>query len=196
MTRCCSARRTCNELSNSRHRCRNGDLAVARAGRIVRNDELHSALTDQIRQCLDFSEIPDYVRNQRSGEAAACLKEILDRIDLPAERDIPGKEELAEATAAGQPLKRWKIPGTDISIVRVAEGPKTGAFLFSAGTIRRAPMLYQRIKKHPYKPGASEGLYRWFLCDPGPKMAPLVRLLPKSLRIGGEGRHAPWQWVA
>jgi hypothetical protein len=40
------------------------------------------------------------------------LKEILNRIDIPAFADIPDREAMAR-----QPSKRWRLPNTEIDIV-------------------------------------------------------------------------------
>ena len=68
------------------------------------------------------------------AEAAVCLKEVLDRVTLPAAEKIPGPEDL-QALEGGEPLARWQIPGTKITIGRVAEGPQRGEYLFTTETV-------------------------------------------------------------
>ena len=170
-------------------------MGEERRGVRKRDQQVHSAIGARIYACLNLKEVPDFVRKQTAGEAAACLKELLDRIELPALEDIPGAEEIAEAAASGTPINRWVIPSTQIAIERVREGPFEGAFLFSPETVAKAPELYRRVKDFPYRPGASEGIYRWFLSEPGTLVKPLVKLLPAGMQDGGDGRHAPWQWL-
>ena len=62
---------------------------------------------------------------------------------------------------------RWTIPHTEISVVRVAEGPRQGEFLFTPGTVDRLPKFYQRVQHLPYKPGASENIYESYIYSPG-----------------------------
>ena len=53
---------------------------------------------ERILDCMDVSELAAFAREQRAGEVAACLKEILDRVDLPRWEEIP---DTAEIQAAG-----------------------------------------------------------------------------------------------
>ena len=86
------------------------------------------------------------------------LKEILDRVALPPEEEIPGDNEVAE-----NGLARWTIPNTGIVIKRIGEGPRTGEFLFAAETVERLDVLYRGVKHLPYKPGATPDLYDAYL---------------------------------
>ena len=71
------------------------------------------------------------------------LKEILDRIELPPDSEIPGEEEVADKEKA---ITRWTIPNTRIMIARVEEGPRAGEFLFTAETVSRLDQFYERAK--------------------------------------------------
>jgi MscS family membrane protein len=97
--------------------------------------ELLSALT-QILRCLDLSDLPEYAREDYAAEAAACLKEILDRTPLPTAEQIPGPENLQSGD--GEPIAQWQIPNTKLSIARVLEGPRRGEYLFAPGTVLQA----------------------------------------------------------
>ncbi len=46
-----------------------------------------------------MSELPAFAREERAGEVAACLKEILDRVELPAWDQIPDTTEIESAAA-------------------------------------------------------------------------------------------------
>ena len=100
----------------------------------------HRPLVRGILDCLDTSELPDYARDDIASEAAACLKEILDRVALPAFDEIP---DVAAIEAAGGPEKlfKWQIPGTRLTIARVEEGPQKHEYLFTPGTVERAFVL-------------------------------------------------------
>lgn len=103
---------------------------------------------------LDLSTTPDSdswgVRTQRM----LLLKELLDRIELPPDNEIPGKSKVTE-----DGVTQWTIPDTAITIARVETGPRAGEFLFSAGTVERLQRFYANAKHLPYKPGASAGIY-------------------------------------
>ncbi len=112
-------------------------------------------------QTLDFSATPDgssgVVRTQR----LLYLKEILDRIELSPNDQIPGADEVAEGGVSA-----WTIPGTRITIRRIEDGPRAGEFLFSAGSVQRLDRLYRQVKHLPYKPGASAvGIYEEFIAS-------------------------------
>jgi MscS family membrane protein len=157
--------------------------------------ELLSALT-QILRCLDLSDLPEYAREDYAAEAAACLKEILDRTPLPTAEQIPGPENLQSGD--GEPIAQWQIPNTKLSIARVLEGPRRGEYLFAPGTVLQAKKIYEEVKRQPYRSEGqpvSPGLYDWFLSAPGdPMIAAWVDWLPDGYqrRIFG---LAIWQWL-
>ncbi len=103
---------------------------------------------------LDFSTTPDSDSWGVRGERVSLLKELLDRIELPPESEIPGKAEVADGT-----LTQWTIPDTSITIEKIERGPQTGQFLLSADTVQRLKRLYRNAKHLPYKPGATVGWY-------------------------------------
>ena len=88
-----------------------------------------------------------------AAERAIQLKEILDRIELPSFDSIPDRN-----AAAGLPSKRWRLPETEIDIALIENGPRSGEYLVSAGTVDRLPEFYERVKKLPYKPGPAAEL--------------------------------------
>jgi len=105
-------------------------------------------------QALDYSATPDgdswYVRNRRM----ALLQEVLARIELPPASQIPGDDQVADGS-----ITQWTIPGTEITIARIASGPRTGQFLFSAATVLDLDRLYRQAKDLPYRQGATPGIY-------------------------------------
>ena len=84
---------------------------------------------EHLLRCLDLSETPDYLREYAGKEAAVCLKEVFDRIELPAPEEIPDYKAV-KAEAGTDVLERWTIPHTDISIVKLIEGPRKGDYVF------------------------------------------------------------------
>lgn len=123
---------------------------------------------------LDLSELPAALANQVSESRVLQLKEILDRIDLPAFDQVPDAAAMEEAE-----LDRWSIPGTEITIARVKEGARAGEWLFSPQTVTRLPGFYQKVQHLAYKPGATEGWYERY-------------------RYGGGGMYKiiPYRWMA
>ncbi|MEW4529995.1 mechanosensitive ion channel family protein [Maioricimonas sp. JC845] len=153
-------------------------------------------LADRVVSCLDTSQLPEYARDYFAAEAAVCLKEVLDRIPLPLPEEIPGVESL-EGTAGAEPFTRWQVPGTQITISRMQDGPRRGEFLFSAETVSQAPQFYERFLSRPYRTEGrevSEGFYEWWLSSPAhPLVAEWVAALPDWSRRRILGA-AIWQW--
>ncbi len=152
-------------------------------------------LVNELLRTLDLSEEPEFARETTGKEAAACIKEILDRSRVPPLDQIPGPDELQADTDSGL-LERWRVPGTDLVIHRVTEGPRSGDYLFSPTSITNAIRNYDFVKDLPYKKGASRDFYAWYLTSPGPRIAPLVNAIPRSFRTRLMARQALWQWIA
>jgi MscS family membrane protein len=125
------------------------------------------------KRTLNLSELPAALAGTLSVYRVLQLKEVLDRLELPPLESVPD----AAAMEARQ-FKRWTLPGTEITIARVEEGPRAGEYLFSPETVQRLPEFYQRIRHLPYRPGASESWY-------------------ESYRYGGAGmrRIIPYKWM-
>ena len=131
------------------------------------------------------------MREDVGQEAAVCLKEILDRIELPPDDEIPDADQVD-----ARQLKRWRIPHTEITITKIGDGLRQGEWLFSPDTVARATEFYRRVENRlPYKPGATEGFYDWFRSEPGWMIpASWIRSLPAWARTPVY-RQALWQWV-
>lgn len=114
---------------------------------------------ERIVDCLDLSELPTELRETAGVESALFLKEVLDRIDLPNNEDIPGG---VDSEANGERPLRWRIPGTRIVISRSQPGSQSDAYLFTSETVRRAAEFYRMAKHLPYRTegrSVSSGLY-------------------------------------
>jgi MscS family membrane protein len=107
---------------------------------------------------LNLSTTPHRDAHEVRTARVLMLKEILDRIELPPDDEIPGAAEVGEDA-----ITRWTIPSTSIEISRIESGPREGMFLFSADTVQRLHRLYADVKHLPYKPGISDGLYEGWL---------------------------------
>jgi MscS family membrane protein len=153
------------------------------------------SLGDVILETLDLSEVPPTQARGVGIQTMALIKEVLDRIELPPPEAIPDAETMRALEEAGEPA-RWSVPYTEITIARVAEGPRQGQYLFTAKTVERAGQFYQRIKHLPYKPGGvSRGLYDIIRYAPG-WMIPeqWILTLPAWMRAGVL-EVAVWQWM-
>jgi MscS family membrane protein len=105
--------------------------------------------------CLDLSKLDPAAADDLGEKRAVLLSEILDRIELPAFENIPDAQQLLESKET-----RWRIPNTEITIERLADGPRAGDFVFSSATVTRIPEFHQRVKQLPFKSGTViEGAY-------------------------------------
>ncbi len=135
----------------------------------AKSDRLY--LTPQLRQkqigllrrapqairALDTSGISPVLQDTVPVERLLQLKEILDRIELPALADIPDAEAMARQTS-----RRWRLPGTEIDFVLIRDGPRAGEYLVSAETMDRLPEFYQQVANLPYRPGVAKRLNEVF----------------------------------
>jgi MscS family membrane protein len=141
---------SCNEL----HRLISDETSV-----VERVSELLPAM-ERIRDCLDLTELPNELQGTAGLESALFLKEVLDRIPLPPDADIP--QVIDAQQEDGNPLLRWQIPNTRISLARKEVGPRKNAYLFTPETVRRAAQDYRMVKPLAYRTDGrsiSPGLY-------------------------------------
>lgn len=145
-------------------------------------------------QTLELRDIPPVELEHRRLESVILLKEILDRVPLPDSGAIPGDDEVA-----AKPPASWNVPGTDLRIVRIADGPRTGEYLFSSGTVLGLESLYRMIRSKPSLSGAETDFYDFFSQSPGhllpPKWFSVIESLPGALKVEVEGQRV-WQWIA
>ena len=136
----------------------------------------------RIVSCLDLSEVAPALRRGVSAQSAVCLKEVLDRLELPPLEDIPDVDQLNTKNDS-RPLPRWRIPGTEITIARVNEGPREGEYLFDPVTVEKAKDYFELVRHMPYQPGGTPGIYDWYLSNAG-TMIPdeWIRALPDWTR--------------
>ncbi|MFO0424367.1 MAG: mechanosensitive ion channel family protein [Planctomycetia bacterium] len=152
----------------------------------------NARLIRMVLGCFDLSATPPSLVDMKGREAAVHLKEVLDRIPLPARDAVP---DAALVKSAG--IDRWRLPDTEIALVRIASGPRAGDFVFSADTVARAEEFFERVRHLPYRADAgSPGLFDSYV-QFGGWMIPetLIRRLPAwaHVMIGGE---TVWQWGA
>jgi MscS family membrane protein len=155
-----------------------------------RNPNARAHIQKAVRT-LDLSGVAPADRQDVGFETALLLKEILDRLDLPSEDDIPD----ADLMNLGK-LTQWTIPHTEITIARTAEGPRMGQFLFDRQTVARMRVFFDRIRELPYKAGAAVGIYEDYIFSPGPLIPNrLINALP-PWALTGLYEQAVWQWLS
>lgn len=162
-----------------------------------RTSNEHHPLAMRLLDCLDLNDLPEYERAVVASEAAICIKEILDRVELPPEDEIPDVKMLENSNLPGG-LSQWRVPGTRITITRVEEGPNRLEYLFSPGTVGRASEYFQSVRALPYRttgPATSPGFFKWYVTAPGhPTAAAVVDRLPNWWRMRTAGL-ARWKWL-
>ena len=149
-------------------------------------------LFERAKRCLNLSDIPSRLQRDVAIEGTLLLKEVLDRIEVPPYDQIPD----AEAIATDEKFYRWTLPDTEINIVKVESEPRAGEFLFSPDTVFRLEEFYQKVKKLPYKPGATEGFYQFYISTPG-RVLPVkwFEVFPSWLNAIYWGQTL-WQWIS
>ncbi len=156
-------------------------------------------LVARILDCIDTSELPAFTREERAGEVAVCLKEILDRVKLPPWDEIPDTEDIEKA-GGFEKLSHWRIPGTRITIAHVEKGSRRHEYLFSPGTVERAARYFHQVQPKEYRkegdgPEVSENFYQWYFSVPGhPALAAIVSWLPERMQRGRTWGLANWKW--
>ena len=88
------------------------------------------------------------------------------------------------------------LPHTEITVHRVADGPREGEFLFSPETVERADEFYERVKLLPYQRTPPIEHVSEFLEVYGGWDLPLswVDALPAWMR-NVVGEQAVWKWI-
>ncbi len=107
------------------------------------------------QRLFDLSEIPPAARSELVRDAMHYLYDVLARIELPPEADIPDASAFEETTGqtdeGGEKPVSWTIPHTEITFVRVSNGPRAGEFVFSSETVARAREFYEKARVLPYR---------------------------------------------
>jgi len=119
-----------------------------------------------LHRMLDLREFPPAARYDFGRDVSVYLYEVLSRIELPPEADIPDAAAYAEtekgkieATDTDPESEKktvgesdsWTIPHTEITLVRITDGPQKGQFLFSSSTVLRAQDFFEKVSTLPYR---------------------------------------------
>ncbi|MGD1804323.1 mechanosensitive ion channel family protein [Dapis sp. BLCC M126] len=148
-------------------------------------------LFKRAERCLNLSEIPSRLKQDKGLEATLMLKAIFDRIEIPTYNEIPDLEEVS----ADSKFSKWTIPNTEIDIVKVKKGVNTGEFLFSPETIARIEEFYKKVEALPPKPGSKAGFYKFYISTPGSLLPPKwLQIFPSWLDVVYWDQTL-WQWI-
>ncbi|MCK5528311.1 MAG: mechanosensitive ion channel [Kiritimatiellae bacterium] len=188
-----SPRATLSSFSES---CEKAYDTLNRSGRKINDGNMRLKTRSNIRNiksCLDLSQVAKFQLDNRAKESAVSLKEVLDRIELPAMRKIPDRQAMLKDD--GSLLEQWTLPNTEITFTLVTEGDKKGGYQFSSDTIERAEEFYLQVKHLPYKKGSTENFAMTYLSSPGQEwLAKIVNRLPSKMRRRVNGQTV-WQWI-
>ncbi|MEM1172967.1 MAG: mechanosensitive ion channel family protein [Cyanobacteria bacterium P01_H01_bin.35] len=159
-----------------------------------KGDEAEWALRRAV-DTLNLVDIPPINRQDVGTENALMLKEVLDRLKLPKANTPPSATKVES-----EEIKRWEIPGTEITIELVEDGFNQSEFLFSPGTIKRIKQFYELIERRPYYESnswkTSPGFYRFYITTPGHLLPPKWNTwLPKWTNKLIQGQTI-WQWAS
>ncbi len=183
-------------LNSFMENCETAYLLLKEKGRDQTDVQARLEVNEAIRnlkQCMDMRAVAEFRRDNSTKEAAVALKEVLDRIKLPKQKNIPDRKMMTNED--GSLIENWTIPNTELTFQLIQEGPYSGSYQFSSSTVDRAGEFLQRVDHLPYKKGATEGFATSYLTSPGNKgLAELIKRLPASMRERKNGQ-AVWQWV-
>ncbi len=152
-------------------------------------------IVDKAGRLLDLSRVPPAAQRKIADETFYLLWEVIGRVELPDLTEIPDADVGKDVQENLEQLTRWRIPGTEITIDRIAEGPRAGEFLFSSDTVKQAPRLYRLSRELPYlRPMPIENVYQLNEQITG-WMIPLrwVETLPAWTKVSIHGQVI-WKW--
>lgn len=169
------------------------------------------ALGTELERTLDMSEIPPAARFEMGRDGYVYLYEVLSRIELPPTAEIPDAAAYADIEAdegartgnknksSGNKKIRWTIPHTGITLIRVADGPLAGRYLFSSSTVAHAEAFYEKTRLLPYLrdvPLKNYAEMRDYLSMDSWMIPPrTIEGFPHWLKRGVY-RQAVWKWIA
>ncbi len=118
-------------------------------------------ISAKARRLFDLSQVAPANRDKIADETFYLLWDSLARLELPDLEEIPATSADQAGDQETEQLTRWRIPDTEISIVRVMEGPDAGEYLFSSNTVKHARRFYETVRELPYvRPMHIQNVYR------------------------------------
>ena len=106
-------------------------------------------IVSDARTLFDLAPFPPALRDKMGGAAIMYLADILNRLPEVPSGSIPGAPGQPPGHQPGALPDKWRIPGTGITIAKMAKGPSAGAYLFTADTIADLPRDHALIMHLP-----------------------------------------------
>jgi MscS family membrane protein len=165
----------------------NGAIQAFKNGHL---DQAKSLIVPAL-ECLNLEKEPPALKHAIGMDAALYLKEVLDRIEMPSDGEIPDSK-----AVQADSISRWTIPYTQITIAAVEQDESTKNFLFTPKTVENADKFYNQVKNLPYRPGSGQGALLEQIISSGGWVIPraFITSLPSSAKITILNQ-ALWQWV-
>ncbi|MBK5938004.1 mechanosensitive ion channel family protein [Halochromatium roseum] len=166
------------------HGSREGDIDSAQEQQLI-------DLYTQMAQLIDGSILPESERFARTNALLSQLSEVIARIPLPPNDQIPDQTEVAQ-----QKLNYWRVPGSTIALQRIQDGPRVGDWIISDDTVRNTEALYQAALSQ-FPPAAGETpLLDHYLAYSGPLISTQITdAMPGFLRQALFGQPL-WKYLA
>ena len=105
---------------------------------------------------LDIEHLGEALIDEVGVADALYLYDTINHVELPPLEDIPDA-----AAVKQQGLKSWTIPGTEVTLTQMSEGPRTGEFLFSADAVDQARQYYELVRLMPVRSGTIDVILTW-----------------------------------
>lgn len=148
-------------------------------------------------ETFDFSRIPPALLARTKLESVLMLHEILRRVPVPADADVPDAAMMDRREGVGRTV--WLIPGTPLQISRAKDESRAGDFLFSPKTVSSIADIYEKVRRLPPRDHSVPDAYQAFVNTPGGFLVPPRRFgfiirAPDWVRAPIAG-HALFQWI-
>jgi MscS family membrane protein len=149
------------------------------------------AYVQRAARCLNLEKQPAALRYMMGFYSTLYLEEILDRIEIPPDDEIPDAKAFRT-----EKISSWTIPYTEITIALVKDESPVDHFLFSSDTVRNAQQYYFKVKNLPYKPQSGGGAVLDQLRGSGSLILSktIIEQLPDWTKTEVYG-EAVWQWI-
>jgi MscS family membrane protein len=155
-----------------------------------RSDQAKSLIVPAL-ECLNLEKEPPALKHAIGLDAALYLKEVLDRLEMPPDGEIPDAKAVQTEN-----ISRWTIPFTQITVAAVEQAESTKNFLFTPKSVENSGSFYSKVKNLPYRTGSGQGASLEQIISSGGWIIPraFIRNLPSWAKITILNQ-ALWQWV-
>ena len=159
---------------------------LSHSSEILKKGQEAEIRMERAMRYLDLSNVPEVKRDRKGLSTAILLKDILDRVTLPPFSEIPSSEE-------GEEINRWEaFPG--IEIEKIAEGTRTGEYLFTKETVNRVAQIYRVLKKVEANPDQITDFYTLYIATPGNLLPPKWSYWLPAWSMTMLWEQTLWQW--